>query len=82
MEVHHDAKHPKLPFEPSKCVRSRAGCVSMLRRLALLWRRFCARGSPTHAPPCVPRRCENLHEIHGSTTVGVAVRGSVKKIVH
>lgn len=45
MQIHHDAKHPKLPFEPSKC--------------------------------------ENVHEAHGGvTTQGIAVRGSVKKIMH
>jgi hypothetical protein len=63
MEIHHEARHPKLPFEPAKCVRDR-GCVAC-----------CAdtRG----------RRCENVHEAHGGvTTQGVAVRGSVKKIVH
>jgi hypothetical protein len=44
MQIHHDAKHPKLPWEPEKI--------------------------------------ENLHEVFGGTTQGVAVRGSVKKIVH
>jgi len=45
MQIHHEAKHPKLPWDENKI--------------------------------------ENLHEQFGGvTTQGVAVRGSVKKIVH
>ena len=42
MSIHHESKHPKLPWEPEKCT--------------------------------------NTHELHGGTTQGVAVRGSVKKL--
>ena len=64
MEIHHEAKHPKLPFEAEKCARA---CASP--RAALT--RACR------------RRCENVHAVTGGiTTQGVAVRGSVKKIVH
>ena len=32
--------------------------------------------------PWEPEKCSDLHEIHGGTTQGVAVRGSVKFIHH
>jgi hypothetical protein len=41
MQMHHESKHPKIPFEEDKVI--------------------------------------NLHETHGGTTQGVAVRGSTKK---
>ena len=42
MSIHHESKHPKLPWDPAACA--------------------------------------NLHEVHGGTTQGVAVRGSVKQM--
>ena len=102
MQMHHESKHPKLPFEPEKCAiaaRMRLFCGSgggahvsetqtRLNRHEGACTFPCSRGAAvpfSHlltAPigGCARRRCENLHEVHGGTTQGVAVRGSVKKI--
>jgi hypothetical protein len=80
--MHHDAKHPKLPFEAEKCAPARAHAQRWRApAAAFACAAACALRSAADFAAQRPR-CANLHEEFGGTTQGVGVRGSVKRICH